>query len=241
MRKLAVLIALLITVMACKEKSNYSKVTSEPTTEKKATTNVHEIVVKEFLEAGGYTYLNVDEGTENYWLAIPPTTVKVGETYFYNGGMTMKGFESKALNKTFDEIKFVDAIRTTKEEIVKKKVENPHKENKKEALSVLAYKIEKQDNEIKLESIFSEKETYANKEIEVKGIVVKVNKNIMDRNWIHIVDGTKTAEKSSLAITSQDLVKVGDTVTFKGKLILDKDFGYNYVYDIILEDAKHIK
>jgi len=241
MRKLAVLITMLLFVIACKEKSSYSKVQTETKTEKKVSDDLHEIVVKEFMDSGGYTYLNVDEGNDNYWLAIPTTAVNVGETFFYNGGMIMKNFESKALKRTFEEIKFVDGIRKTKDQVVKKEIENPHNNSKKEGLSVSDYKLEKNVSDIKLESIFSDKEAFANKEIEVKGIVVKVNKNIMDRNWIHIVDGTKAAGKSSLAITSQDLVKVGDTVTFKGKLILDKDFGYNYVYEIILEEAKHIK
>jgi len=31
--------------------------------------------------------------------------------------------------------------------------------------------------------------------------------------------------------------KVGDIVTIEGKIALNKDFGYGYVYDVIIEDA----
>ena len=55
---------------------------------------------------------------------------------------------------------------------------------------------------------------------------------------IHIIDGTKTETNSSLAITSNELVKVGDTVTVSGKIVLDKDFGYGYVYNVLLEEGK---
>jgi hypothetical protein len=30
---------------------------------------------------------------------------------------------------------------------------------------------------------------------------------------------------------------MGDTILADGKLVLDKDFGYGYVYEVLLEDS----
>ena len=36
-------------------------------------------------------------------------------------------------------------------------------------------------------------------------------------------------------------LKVGDIVTFKGQVTLNKDFGYGYIYPILIEDGKRVK
>jgi len=74
--------------------------------------------------------------------------------------------------------------------------------------------------------------------VEIRGIVVKVNEQVMGKNWIHIQDGTSDNGNFDLTITSADLPKLNDEITVKGKIILNKDFGYGYTYEVIMEDAK---
>lgn len=225
-----------LTFQSCKDNKEYKKIEKAP---KQAMNSIHEIVVNEVVDGGGYTYLNVKEGEKSYWMAITSANVKAGETYYYNGGMQMKDFESKQLGKTFDFITFTDMVTTSKDELLNQvEVKNPHKSATDAKEDKMIDKLAKNDGEIYLEEIFNNKNSYSNKEVEVKGVVVKVNKNILDKNWIHIIDGTKTETNSSLTITSTEMVKVGDTVVVTGKIVLDKDFGYGYVYDIILEEGK---
>ncbi|MDX2415239.1 MAG: hypothetical protein QNK33_08605 [Bacteroidales bacterium] len=80
-------------------------------------------------------------------------------------------------------------------------------------------------------------EKYKDKEVIIRGQVVKVNMDIMDRNWVHLMDGTKAGDKSDLTFTTKEVLKVGDTVTFKGILAIDKEFGAGYVYPLIVEGA----
>jgi hypothetical protein len=51
------------------------------------------------------------------------------------------------------------------------------------------------------------------------------------------MDGTKGENRSDLTFTTNDVVKVGDTVTFEGVLALDREFGAGYVYPLIVENA----
>jgi len=77
------------------------------------------------------------------------------------------------------------------------------------------------------------------KKITVRGKVVKVSSGIMDRNWIHLQDGSGSTQKKNhnLVVTSKDLPDVGDIVTVSGTLIRNKDFGSGYKYDVIVEKA----
>ena len=99
----------------------------------------------------------------------------------------------------------------------------------------------KPENGTSLEELFSKKELFSKNSIIVKGKVTKINNGIMDRNWIHISDGTEFEGEKSLTVTTQDSVKIGDIVTFKGTIILNKDFGHGYIYDIILEEGNIIE
>lgn len=231
---LAVIFSVLV-VFSCKEKEGYSKIEKKKT---QSTSSVHKIIVNEFLDGGSYAYIHVNESGNKYWMAIPSMNVKVGETYYYNGGMLMKDFESKQLKRTFDFITFVEGIRITKQPNVIKEG-NPHVKADKVVEEMI--KIETPKNGISFETLFKNKESYVNTSIIVKGKVVKVNNGIMEKNWVHINDGTQFEGKKSLTITTLEIVKVGDIVTFKGLLILDKDFGQGYVYDILVEDGELIK
>ncbi|MDO9037470.1 MAG: hypothetical protein Q7U59_03880, partial [Lutibacter sp.] len=227
----------ILLMVGCKDKENYSKINDATTAPK---TDIHKIVVKEAVDGGNYAYLNVEENGQNYWMAITNTPVTVGDTYYYDGGMVMKDFESKQLNKTFDEIIFTSTIRTTElSEEPTVKDENPHT-----AAPVAVQndvKIEKPKNGTSLAELFSAKKSFSAKSIIVKGKVVKVNNGIMNKNWVHIVDGTQFENKNDLTITTTETVNIGDIVTFKGVVVLDKDFGQGYVYDILMEEAKLVK
>lgn len=85
---------------------------------------------------------------------------------------------------------------------------------------------------------FAERAKLAGKEVAVRGKVVKYNANIMNKNWVHIQDGSGATGSNDLAVTTNDSTAVGKTVMVRGTVAIDKDFGAGYKYDVILEDAK---
>jgi glutamate-1-semialdehyde aminotransferase len=72
-----------------------------------------------------------------------------------------------------------------------------------------------------------------------RGKVVKFSGGIMGRNWIHLRDGSGSAtdKTNDLVVTTTEQAKVGDVVTAKGVVRVDKDFGAGYVYKALVEDA----
>ena len=87
--------------------------------------------------------------------------------------------------------------------------------------------------------IYKEKTSLKGKEVSVSGKVMKFTPMIMGRNWIHLQDGSGDQKQQNfdLTITLKQPVKVGDVVTLKGKLGLDKDIGSGYFFPVIIEDA----
>jgi hypothetical protein len=94
---------------------------------------------------------------------------------------------------------------------------------------------------ITIAKLFENKKSFSGKVIKIKGQVTKYNPAIMGKNWVHIQDGTDFQGGFDLTITTDALVSVGETVTFEGKLALDKDFGYGYSYNVLLEEGKIVR
>ena len=66
--------------------------------------------VVETMDAGGYTYVHLDNGSEQLWAAGPVTPIEVGQELHVAKSMPMKDFHSKALEKDFDVIYFVGSF-----------------------------------------------------------------------------------------------------------------------------------
>lgn len=197
---------------------------------------IHEVKVLEATVSGSYTYALFEEDGQEFWAAISARELEVGATYYYKDGMEMKNFESKSLGKVFSSIWFINDFYDQKPELKEKTIGGDHKKAKDVHTAI---KVDKAKGGYSLAEVFSKKSELNNQEIIVKGQVVKINEEIMKTNWIHIQDGTEFNGIHDLTITTNEAIdfKIGDVVTFKGKLILNKDFGHGYKYDFIIEEA----
>jgi hypothetical protein len=66
--------------------------------------------VVETMNSGGYTYVSLESNGKKIWVAIPQTSVKVGQKVTCQPGMVMNNFTSKTLNRTFESIIFSGGI-----------------------------------------------------------------------------------------------------------------------------------
>lgn len=114
--------------------------------------------------------------------------------------------------------------------------------DKKSAVIVkkMDIKLEPCDGCTSISSLLSNKQSFSGKVIRVKGQVTKFNPEIMGKNWVHIQDGSEFQGGFDLTITTDKKVSLGDTVTFEGKIVLDKDFGYGYFYNVLMEEGKPV-
>ena len=76
-----------------------------------AAANPYSGVVKATETAAGYTYIQLETETgQVVWLATPETDMAVGTHVSWRGGSKMTNFKSSSLDRTFDEILFVQGI-----------------------------------------------------------------------------------------------------------------------------------
>lgn len=201
--------------------------------------NAHRVEVLEAIPAGSYTYVRVEEGEAEKWLAITRREVEEGETYYYLDGMEMKNFHSKELNKTFESVLFIDNFSDQPFTASA----SPHDMNtppgsKKSVTPKADVSVEPVSGGITIGELYSDKEKYNEKTILIRGVVTKFNEGIMGKNWVHIQDGTENDGSYDLTLTTDDVVNVGDLVTFEGSVALNKDFGFGYQYDVLIEVAR---
>ncbi|MBB6462342.1 OB-fold nucleic acid binding domain-containing protein [Flammeovirga kamogawensis] len=214
------------------DKTSSSEVINTVNSEEVLGENTHKIVVTEKIASGGYIYIKVSEKGNDYWMAVPGRQIEIGATYYYDGGMEMRNFESKTLNRTFESVIFAEGIRDTNKKGVAKANTNSNPEGKSSVDH-----IEKAPNGISVAELFENPKSYLNKQVIIKGKVVKVNNGVMKVNFVHLQDGSIGNGKYDITITTNDDFKVGEVVTIKGTVTLDKDFGSGYVYDVLIEKA----
>jgi hypothetical protein len=197
---------------------------------------VHQVKAKEVLQTTDYTYVRVSENGNDYWCAINRADIKVGSTYFWENGGEMKDFRSKQLDRTFPSIYFLETLSDLPI-LSAPKTGSPaagrQKVDEKQGIHV-----EKAEGGITVAELFANRKSYAGKSVKIRGEVVKFSPHIMNRNWMHVQDGTKDGDNYDLVVTTSDTLSVGATGIFEGVISLDVDFGYGYAYDVIMQDAR---
>ncbi len=210
--------------------------------------------VVETMDAAGYTYVCVDNGKEKIWAAAPAFAVKTGDEVMVPEGMAMHNYHSQSMNRDFDVVYFVEAILNASNPDsgtsamgggasaanMQMPKGHPAVSGTKAPQGVDLSNIKKAENGLTIAEIYTGKADLSGKTVTLRGKVVKYSPQIMGTNWIHVQDGSGDQEAGThdLAVTSHVEVNVGDTIVVSGPLTLDKDFGYGYKYDLIMEDAK---
>ena len=231
--KLKTIVSALVVVMFAWACQNNTK-----NTESNLYTNAHKVTVKEVVQATSYTYLNVEENNESFWIAVNRSEYTEGVVLYYDEGLEMNNFESKDLQRTFETVYFVQGISDQPTlPGSEKQPSMAQTQPQKPTFEKVDVSIEPSEGGISIGTLFANRETYKDQIVKIRGQVTKFNPNIMSKNWIHIQDGSDDSGNFDLTITTNQVVNVGDVVTFEGKISLNKDFGAGYTYEVIMEEA----
>jgi len=208
--------------------------------------------VIETMNSGGYSYMKLrggKDGREDVWVAAAEFAVTTGERVSVSLDMPMEHFKSKTLNRDFPMLYFVSNVAREGEPLAGARgpaagpaapISMMGSHQSAAAATTPVERIPPAPGGLTIADIWAQRKALAGKPVVVRGKVVKVNNGIMDRNWLHVQDGSGTAadRTNDLTITTAAEVKLGDIVTLSGVLAIGKDFGAGYAYDAILEGAK---
>ncbi|MBU0755627.1 MAG: hypothetical protein KJ645_10845 [Planctomycetes bacterium] len=212
--------------------------------------------VVETMNASRYTYLLVDTGGAKVWAAVPECAVKVGDAVKVPEGIAMDRFHSETLDRTFDLVYFSQGVEVMGD----REGAGGVSRNDSEIMGGLPQGhpgiggissppagidagnidftgLERPEGGSTVADIFTNKDGLSGKEVLLRGKVVKFNRNILGKNWLHLRDGTGAEGGNDLTINTQAEVDVGDTVLARGMIVLNKDFGFGYKYEVLIEDA----
>lgn len=178
--------------------------------------------VLESLSAASYSYLKLSTAAGEQWVAVPNTGVPVGTQVTVLDPLEMKNFESKALDRTFDRVLFGTLM-------------GAGDEARPTAVAAKAQAAEPGT----IAALYADRASWSEQRVTVRGEVVKFTPDVMDRNWVHLRDGSgsEEAKDHDLTFTTSERLTVGATVTMTGVLRLEKDFGAGYSYPLIVEEA----
>jgi len=192
--------------------------------------------VKQTMDVSQYTYVEIDTGDALVWVAGPVTLVKVGDDVEVSGGVPMIDFRSTTLDRTFDKIQLVSAIRVNsrQDDDSASEVGGGGADAEPEVSG-----IERIEGGHTVGEVIADRTSLAGSEVAVRGKVVKLNASIMGRNWVHLSDGTAGPDgERDIIVTTEDIAAVGSTVVVRGTVATDRDFGSGYSYSVLIEDAK---
>jgi hypothetical protein len=221
--------------------------------------------VLETMDAGTYTYVHVDTGSGTKWAAGPKTAVKVGDQVSFPGdALQMKNFESKSLGRRFESIAFVETLVVGDARTAGAAAKDPQTgvprtggvdahagvpatsplvaadgtPSAKSDSAIEVKKVARVEGGYTVGEIHDKHSELDAKEVRVRGTVVKYNAGVMGKNWIHLRDGTSSSSGANdLTVTTAEQAKVGDTVVVQGRVGVNRDFGFGYRYDVIVESA----
>lgn len=196
--------------------------------------------VTDIIDAAGYTYAEVDTGKEKVWAATSTTPLKIGDMITFTTEMPMKNFHSNSMNRDFALVYFVSRFITDKESLTETTtaMASPHGKIKPAPVVKAVEGIDKVEGGNTIAEVYTDKQKLNGKVIRVRGQVTKFTANVMNKNWLHIRDSSTL---NDLTITTDSTAAIDAVVVIEGKLALDRDFGYGYVYPLIVEDARVTK
>ncbi|GFE61740.1 DNA-binding protein [Geobacter sp. AOG2] len=208
--------------------------------------------VLQVLNSGGYSYVYLLKSNgEKVWIAVTEARIAVGEPLSFKEGLVMKNFESKTLKRTFDTIIFSNGIIAQPKAAAPAATPPPAAPPARQSAPMgskvavrpkekgISVKKAHGPNAYTIAEIYRNSAKLNKKRVVVRGKIVKVTSGIMKRVWIHIQDGTGSQAQGThnLVCTTKTTPHLDDVVTVKGTLAKDRDFGYGYRYNVIIENA----
>ena len=87
---------------------------SAPSTEATDVEQKETATVVSTIDVPDFTYIEIKQGHDTRWLASKTTTAKKGEVIEFDSNFPLENFKSKALNRTFPSITFVNNVTVVK-------------------------------------------------------------------------------------------------------------------------------
>jgi len=107
-----IFIALFFLIGCSNAEENKTQQATEKTTTTQGFPNSGKVI--RAMHGGGYTYMEIENNSEKFWIASTMINVKRDDIVTWTDASLMKDFKSSTLRRTFDEILFVTTASVKK-------------------------------------------------------------------------------------------------------------------------------
>ncbi len=189
----------------------------------------------ESVQAGKYTYLKLATSAGDQWAAVPRTSRRKGIKITVQNAVEMKDFASKTLGRRFARIWF-----GTLDDVHAPGPSAGGGAGKTGQRGPVEVGKAVGEGAVTIAELYAGSAAMAGRTVRIRGRVVRYNEAILQRNWLHLQDGTGvTADKThDITVTTSERARVGDVITVVGQVATDRDFGAGYRYPVIIEQAR---
>jgi hypothetical protein len=197
--------------------------------------------VLEVKDVEPYTYLRLQTKDGETWAAVGKAPVKVGAEVTIENAAVMRNFESKTLNKKFDQIVFGSLAGPGGSAVPAGGDLAALHAGVAKAVDVGDVKVARATgpDARTVAEIVMRKAELKDKTVVVRGKVVKFTPEVLGKNWIHLRDGSGSDSDGTndVLVTTKDEARIGDVVLVKGIVQTDRDLGSGYSYKVLIEEA----
>lgn len=192
--------------------------------------------ILEVQDIESYTYLRLKTRDGETWAVVSRAPLKKGGQVTIEDVTVMKNFESRLLKRKFDTILMGTVAGASGRS---GGMAAPHAGINGDVPDVRVPKATGA-NARTVAEIVTRSAELKDKQVRVRGRVVKYNAGIMGKNWIHLRDGSGSAADNThdLLVTTTEQAAPGDVLTVDGVVRTDKDFGAGYAYKVMIEEAR---
>jgi hypothetical protein len=195
--------------------------------------------VLETIDTETYTYIRLKTANGEVWAATMKMKIPKGTQLVIHDAMLMTDFYSKGLQRNFERIYFGSAVDAAT---------SPASAH----MAAHAQMVKSQDVPVgkiakatgadarTVGEVYAQRAQLKGKNVVVRAKVVKTAEGIMDRNWVHVRDGSGAVKDATndLLVTTKQTVKVGDVLLVRGVVRTNVDYGSGYAYPVVIEGAK---
>lgn len=202
-----------------------------------------------FTETGGkYTYIQLKQEEKEIWLAAAAFEVAVGDRVEYMGGVPMRDFHAKALDRTFEEILFLSNIRKVVDAQAAEAAapavmpaDDLHRNLSPQHPAPSAPptgEVVRGAGDLSIADLYDRRADLAGQTVSFKGRVVKVSNNIQGKTWLTLMDGTGVAPDDMLRVVTGGNAVIGQVLSVRGVVRIDVNLGSGYRYKLLIDEAE---
>lgn len=187
--------------------------------------------VIERIEGSTELYLQVETSNGTFWVGVPRCGVSVGDEVTVDRAMPIAHYDVPMLDRSFETIYFGllssnACARVPQQPLTPKPVPTtiPVIQTRHPAARRIVEIVERA-------------EQLAGQTVRVQGMVVKASPDILARHWLHLKDGSGSAEQGTddLLVTSTQLVAVGSVVEVTGTVAVNERVGATAPFPLLVE------